>query len=697
MPPKPSKAKGKSKPQEEQKEESLQAVVLADSYETRFAPLTLERPRCLLPLANTPLLEYTLEFLARAGIQDVFIYCGIHPEQVEEYINISKWKLPSSPFKTLVILKSDGTSVGDAMRDLDSRGLITGDFLLVTGDVVTSISLEPALERHRGRREKDKNAIMTMILREAAIEHRTRATNHKPVFVIDPTVDRCLHYEEIHTSGNNGRHVCLEPDILSAHAEIEVREDLVDCQIDICTPDVLGLWSDNFDYQAVRSSFLFGVLKDYELNGKTIHTHIVADQYAARVRSLRAYDAVSRDVTGRRTFPLCPDSNLVQGQGYRYTERRAYQESPIGLGMTSKVGNGSVIGRHTTIGEGATISSSTLGRGCRVGRNACIEDSYLWDNVIVGEGSTVKGAVIAEGVSIGKGCSIETGALLSFNVRIGDYITVSGSKKITCAKILGAPVSKRTDSSLVGEGGDGYEYSRDADQDSDASDSSDRFYRNPLASTSASSISTLSSEDRDSGPDEDRSRRPSSMSEISDEAPPNKDFYAEATVSILDGLQKEDLPENIFLELNALRMTLDVSQHEIRRAIVAAFVKRITNLESQGIGGREAVSKVFSKYRSVIERTIFDKDTNDKPDQVDFLLCVQKELVSREKGDSLLLFVAKEVYDLELIEEDGIMQWWVDARSTEGGIVEVRSLTQPFITFLEEAEEDDESEEDDEE
>lgn len=696
MPPKAPKIKGKQKPQDEQREESLQAVILADSYEPRFAPFTLEKPRCLLPLANTPLIEYTLEFLVHSGVQDIFIYCGSHTEQVEEYINTSKWKSSSSPFKQLILLKSDAASVGDAMRDLDNRGLITGDFLLVNGDLVSNISIEPALGRHRLRREKDKNAIMTMVLREAGTYHRTKATNCKPVFVSDPTIDRCLHYEETHASGKNGRYLSLDPDLLSSHPEIEIREDLIDCHIDICTPDVLGLWSDNFDYQSVRTSFLFGVLKDYELHGKTIYMHVIADRYAARVKSLRAYDAVSKDLMGRWTYPLSPDSNRVPGQTYQYTRDKTYRESGVSLSRTSKVGTGCVLGRDTVIGEGTTVRGSTLGRGCKVGRNVQIESSYIWDNVIVGDGSKIKMAVIAEGAVIGKDSTVEAGALISYNVRIADNITVKGSGKVTRVKLGDSGSSQRTDTSIVGSGGEGYNYAADSDEDSDDTDFSTQLYLNPRASASASSVSTLQSEDLESEEAEARPRRPSFMSETSDESAPNKDFHVEATASILDGLQKEDLPENIFLELNAFRMTLDASQHEVRRAVVAAFIKRITSLESTGVGAREAVNRILSKYRSVIERIIFDKESDDKPDQVDFLLCVQRELISREKGENYLLFVAKEVYDLELIEEDGILQWWADARSTEGGMTNVRGLTQQFVTFLEQAEED-ESEEDEDE
>lgn len=40
----------------------------------------------MLPLANTPLIEYTFEFLANAGVEDVFLYGGAHSDQLEKYI-----------------------------------------------------------------------------------------------------------------------------------------------------------------------------------------------------------------------------------------------------------------------------------------------------------------------------------------------------------------------------------------------------------------------------------------------------------------------------------------------------------------------------------------------------------------------------------------------------------------------------------
>lgn len=53
--------------------------------------------------------------------------------------------------------------MGEALRALDQKDIIKGDFILVSGDTVANVDLGPALAAHRARREKDKNAIMTMV------------------------------------------------------------------------------------------------------------------------------------------------------------------------------------------------------------------------------------------------------------------------------------------------------------------------------------------------------------------------------------------------------------------------------------------------------------------------------------------------------------------------------------------------------
>ncbi|KAL9094394.1 MAG: hypothetical protein Q9165_003244 [Trypethelium subeluteriae] len=717
MPPKNRKPAGpeKGKQGEEEREEPFQAVILADSFETKFAPFTLEKPRCLLPLANTPLIEYTLEFLANAGVEEVYIYCGAHTDQVEDYLQQTKWSAASSPFLKLEPIRSTSTSIGDAMRDLDKRALLAHDFLVVYGDVISNLNLEPALQAHRARRARDKNAIMTMLLRAAGpASHRTKSQARTPTFLLDPAKNRCLHYEQVDAhrgrdanasttsttspmspstprspfaaafaaatpSSSSSRRLVLDADVLSGATSLELRTDLIDPGIDICTPDVLALWSDYFDVVAPRSGFLYSVLKDWELNGKTVHTYIVDDAYAARVRDLTAYAAVARDVVGRWAYPLAPDSNLVRGQGYRYMKGGWYRDGGVVLARSCVVGRGSVVGRDAVVGEGSVVVGSVVGKGCRIGRNVRLEGVHLWDGVVVGDGSVVKQAIIGELAIVGKKCRIEPGALVSFGVKIADGVTVKGTSRITRAKTDEHP-KPASDTKVVGGGGEGYGYAEDEDE-YDAQDlvTSSLIYSSTALATSTDSISTLNDEDSDDG-----------MSQASGA----DTFQHDASNSILDSMQKGDKWEDIQVELMALRLSTNASDYQVRKAIAVAFMKRIEQLiEESGLSLKSAVESTLQENKGLIQRNLGDADKSGKTDQVDLLLLMQADLVHRRDGDKILVFVCTELYKADILEKEAFEQWWGDVKSSaDESMRKVRERTRQFMDVLEEEEEEEEEE-----
>ena len=636
---------------------------------------------------NTPLIEYTLEYLAYSGIQDVFIYCGRHPEPLEDYIkcaspykmtleicdkeaadclhlSASKWASPSSPFNNVTLLRSDAESVGDVLRDLNQRDVIVGDFLLIFGDVVSNVPLEPVLASHRTRRKKDKNALMTLVLREVGFDHRTRDLSRSPTLAVNPKIDRCLHYEAVSRRKRKTKHLHLDPELLTAHSDIEIRQDLIDCHIDICSPDVLGLWSGEqyIDCQ-IRSDFLFRVLQDESVS-KTIHTHITGSHYAARAKSLRLYDAVSKDVMSRWTYPFCPDSNLMADQCYKFGPAKIYKEDKLQVARTATVTKRSVIGRGTAIGESSSVESSVIGRNCKIGSKVTIQGSHLWKGVVVGDGTIIRNAIIADGAIIGRACRIEPGALIPFDVRLADDTT-------------------------FGETIESHDYASDSGAESDASSimSSQLVYRHPSATSSTSSISTLAS------------------SNPSDTAPQTRGFHDEAIAIVLDGMEQGKAASDIQLELTSYRMSEDASDDQVRQAVVVAFMGRIGGLIAGGatqestpkLGMRQAVHQVFDRYQRMISETIFDAKTKTKVDQVNLLLLVQEEVSSSSVGDKLMLIVANKLYDLEIVGEEGLVQWSNDPRSGEGALKEVKELTARFVEKLQEAEEESDEEEEEEE
>ena len=69
------------------REQVLQAVVFADSFDGSFRPATLETPKVLLPLCGVPMLDYTLEVLAKSGVGEIFVVCVSHAAEIAAYLD----------------------------------------------------------------------------------------------------------------------------------------------------------------------------------------------------------------------------------------------------------------------------------------------------------------------------------------------------------------------------------------------------------------------------------------------------------------------------------------------------------------------------------------------------------------------------------------------------------------------------------
>lgn len=215
-------------------------------------------------------------------------------------------------------------------------------------------------------------------------------------------------------------------------------------------------------------------------------------------------------------------------------------------------------------------------------------------------------------------------------------------------------------------------------------------------SLSNESISTLSSELSGDSQGFDRSRLDSFGTSVSEDDDQGL-FQQDASTSIFDSLRDGVSADVVQLEMISLRMSTNASDHQVRRAIASAFMRRIQQLIESGKGAGEAVKEVFGRYKGVVERSLPSKG-DLIPEQVDLLFVLQQDLVHRTKGETVLLFTAKELYDLDLVNEEAFEQWWADERSSNSEEMRrVRSQTEQFIDWLANAEEEDEDEEDEEE
>ncbi len=64
----------------------VKAMVLAAGLGTRLRPFTQDKPKCLMPLAGRPLIDWTLRWLVSCGITECVINLHYCPEKVRDFV-----------------------------------------------------------------------------------------------------------------------------------------------------------------------------------------------------------------------------------------------------------------------------------------------------------------------------------------------------------------------------------------------------------------------------------------------------------------------------------------------------------------------------------------------------------------------------------------------------------------------------------
>jgi dTDP-glucose pyrophosphorylase len=121
---------------------NLQAVIMAGGFGTRLWPLTEETPKPMLPVGGRPLMERIVQQLQRAGIQRLNVTTHYKPEKIVEHFGTG------SAFGVDINYVNEDLPLGTAgaLRLLPKP---EHPFLVVNGDVLTSIDYRQMLDYHR--------------------------------------------------------------------------------------------------------------------------------------------------------------------------------------------------------------------------------------------------------------------------------------------------------------------------------------------------------------------------------------------------------------------------------------------------------------------------------------------------------------------------------------------------------------------
>ena len=118
------------------------AMILAAGEGTRLRPLTLSRPKPILPVSGRPLLEYTIAWLRYYGIMQVAINLHHRPQTVMDCLG------DGSRFGVDITYSLEEALLGTAGGVKHMAGFLGETFVLVYGDVLTDLDLRALLDFH---------------------------------------------------------------------------------------------------------------------------------------------------------------------------------------------------------------------------------------------------------------------------------------------------------------------------------------------------------------------------------------------------------------------------------------------------------------------------------------------------------------------------------------------------------------------
>lgn len=326
---------------------SVQAVILAAGEGTRLRPLTQNRPKALLPVANRPILQHLVESLLRCGIRDIIVVVGYRKEQVMRH-------LIGLPVEVRVVEQKD--QLGTAHAFLCARPFITGDALILPGDnYVDPASLKAVLE--------SKNSILI--------------TTHK------------------HPS--NFGVVTVENGLVTAIEEkpVHATRVTVSCGVYHITHDLVAGISASTMTEAVSDSISRGVRFSAVRAHEWQDAIYPWDLLAMNERLLRQV-IPSREgiISGSAVI----EGPVSIGKGTKIGPYTTIQ-GPVVIGDDCIIGPHAVLLPGTSIGSRVTVEPFTV-----------IGKSLIMDDCVIASHSSITAAVVGEGCTLGEQTAIVCGS-----------------------------------------------------------------------------------------------------------------------------------------------------------------------------------------------------------------------------------------------------------------------------------------------
>ncbi|EPY20948.1 translation initiation factor eIF-2B subunit epsilon [Strigomonas culicis] len=446
----------------------LHAVIIAEPFTTMrnpvlfpLSPITpsADLPYALLPICNTPIIDYILENLVENAVNQVTILVdGLSEAMVLSYLQEHRtargkpWLFSDAISVRLCTSGRPITQLSDAAQEIVEQNLVSAhhSFLFVPIDCVAFIpDLRGAFATHLARVAADPSYTATLLCtsdcdalhetlhnvlvgellqreegsaaQRGGLERMETTLPDDGFSAVEYAKYRNYAVPAVPRSSHTMLHIDLASQTVVSMTQLRaeagpaastqvnfhqkkrqsVRMDLQPTGFLFCTAEAVPLIE--FHIVDVYNFLSAGLLGTVEISGKHFgvlelpHTAVVEP-----ISGLEAYLAANLNVCARRLFPFTRESCFADPQAsyaVSYGCDTVYQHT------TAKVAD-QLSGPHVVVGPAVHLTAVDLvgtvcGADVTIGEGSTLTSCVLLDRAVVGRGCVLRGCVVGQGAVIG--------------------------------------------------------------------------------------------------------------------------------------------------------------------------------------------------------------------------------------------------------------------------------------------------------
>jgi bifunctional UDP-N-acetylglucosamine pyrophosphorylase/glucosamine-1-phosphate N-acetyltransferase len=403
----------------------VKGVILTAGEGTRMRPLTLTRPKTMVPIGCKPILQYNVEALRDAGVTEITLIVGYHQDVIKNHFK------DGSSLGVNINYVTQEKRLGTAHAIGTIANILEGAFIILNGDIIIESQLiRDLIDKYQST---DAKSILTL----------TQVNDPSSFGVVELDGDRITNLIEKPAPGEttsnwiNAGIYLFDDDIFhaiketpkSSRGEYEIT-DSIKIQMDR-NEKVLGmLYSDKWidvgkpwELLTVNAEYLEGMIES-EIYGEiedgvTIHGPVFVGENSI-IRS-------GSYIMG----PIFIGSNCDIGPN-TFLRKCTCIGNGVKIGNAVEIKN-SIIMDDTNINHLSYVGDSIIGANCNIAAGTNIANLRFDDGNVkltvkgdrIDSGRRKLGVIFADGVKTGINSSFNPGVKVGLNSKIGAGAIIS--------------------------------------------------------------------------------------------------------------------------------------------------------------------------------------------------------------------------------------------------------------------------------